>query len=391
VEELIRVVTDLVPRRDWQGLANEVQGLQQQQEALTDAREFFQRQLQELQQQIQSRPTRAQLVGLQGEVSDLQRQVQELPSPFDPTALRWELVKLVKTVNTLVPKQDFAGLAAQVQALQEQQAYQSQLETVLRQQLQVVQTHMEALLMQQADDLPTADLSISFAPRPAAPQGLQQHLPATIGNELQQVQERLQGLLLDPYHQDQIEPLLRQEFDRVNHQILQKKLEATYTFLLDPEQPEDERTMPLAHPREVDELSSRTALNEALATATNHLMLVLPWFGEGQVEPAILEQLEQFLQAGGRLDLGWCHRRESDRSRLLKPISQQWLTETPYEAALQKTLQTLLRFKRSYPSSFQFKILGVRESFAVVDAATAIIGLEDVLPQTHLFSRVGLR
>lgn len=391
VEELIRVVADLVPRRDWQTLANEVQGLQQQQESLTDAREFFQRQLQELQQQIQSRPTRAQLVGLQGEMSDLQRQVQDLPPPFDPGVLRWELVKLVKTVNNLVPQQDFAGLAAQVQALQEQQAYQSQLETVLRQQIQVLQTHMETMLMHQSDDLPTADLSASFAQRSTAQSGVQQHLQALIGSELRQVQDRLQGLLLDSYHQEQMERTLRQEFDRVNRQILHKDLEDTYTFLLDPVEPEDGRTMPLATSTKFNELTSYTALHDALDSAQNHLMLVLPWFGDGQVEPAVLERLEQFLQAGGRLDLGWCHRRESDRSRLLKPISQQWLTETPHQAALQQTLQTLLRFKRSYPSSFQFKILAVRESFLVVDAATAIVGLEDVLPQTRLFSGVGLR
>ncbi len=391
VEELIRVVADLVPRRDWQSLVNEVQGLHQQQESLTDAREFFQRQLQELQQQLQNRPSRAQLVGLQGEMSDLQRQVQELPPAFDPTMLRWELVKLVKTVNNLVPQQDFAGLAAQVQALQEQQAYQSQLETVLRQQIQVLQTHMETMLMHQSDDLPTADLSVSFAQRPTAQSGVQQHLQTLVGQELRQVQERLQGLLIDPGNQEQMELILHQEFDRVNRQILQKNLEDTYTFLLDPMEPEDSITMPLTAPAEFDELSSHIALHEALASAQNHLMLVLPWFGEGQVEPAILERLEQFLQAGGRLDLGWCHRHESDRSRLLKPISQQWLAETPYQTALQNTLQTLLQFKRSYPNSFHFKILAVRESFVVVDAATAIVGLEDVLPQTQLFSGVGLR
>lgn len=83
------------------------------------------------------------LASVQDQVNSLNRQFQKLPPPFDATALKDEVNELVKVVAELVPRRDWTVLAKDIQTLQRQQASQSEIEQLLRQDIQTLQTRVQ--------------------------------------------------------------------------------------------------------------------------------------------------------------------------------------------------------------------------------------------------------
>lgn len=136
---------------------------------------------------------------------------------------------------------------------------------------------------------------------------------------------------------------------------------------------------------------SQAVLEEALETTQERLILIWPWSSQCRLDQALLHKIETFLQQGRQLDLGWCHRADRNELRLLNSIYRRWETGLPQRAALQQTLHQLLQLKRAYPDQFRFKILGTHENFLVADQSFAVLGIDDALKTTTVFSDLELK
>lgn len=390
VTELVRVVSDLVPRRDWATVVQEVQLLQQQQESLAEANETIHRQLQDLNQQMQTRPSRANFITLQNQITHLNRQIQELPAPYDPTLLKQKLAALAKTVAERVPQQDFSGLVAQVKSLQQQQSTQAQAEVLLRREIQTLQEQLQWLMNETAGGVPVPQAATSRWDESLSSASWQDYLQTTLAVELEHLQQRLEMLPTDPEFRRQAEAGLQNILRSLNHQM-QEQMQATapgleYEFIFDGIAAYDD-DLGL-----VDGLrGGRTVLEEALLQTQQRLLLVLPWSSYYELDQTFLTHLEALLQRNCRIDLGWCHRDDHHTARFVQPINQRWQIQSAQQKRLQETLRHLLELKRRYPQLLQFKILGLQESFLVVDQSIAVVGITPSITGLAPFPEVKLK
>jgi tetratricopeptide (TPR) repeat protein len=370
VTELIRLVQDLVPRRDWLLLQTELQLLQQQQESQAQAEETLWRKIQDINQQLQYTPTKDYLAHLQQQIHQLSQQVQHLPPPFDLTSLHTEIQTLLTAVANRVPKRDLGGLVAQVNTLQHQQAFQTQVEAMLRQELTSLNQQLQALLQ----DSPSGAAAIETR---LPQQEFQSRLEQLLRVEFAQIGRQLQTLPAGAEFQVQVAELLHRELQSINQQLYEHPVGPHYEFVLDLPVGMRSRQSQMANPDGRVMHSSRSVLEEALELTEERLIVVLPWSGQTRLDPALLEKMEAFLQRGGRLDLGWCQQAERRTERFLAPINQRWQIYPPHKVELQDTLKLLLGLKRSHPETLQFKILGARENFLVSDYTYCVIGVDE--------------
>ncbi|MBD1913592.1 MULTISPECIES: tetratricopeptide repeat protein [unclassified Leptolyngbya] len=374
VTELVRVVADLVPKRDWSTLVTELQSLQKQQESQSEAEEGLRRKLQEISQQLQTRPTKSSLTSLQNQINHLNRQFQKLPPPFDPTSLKREVAKLLKVVSDMVPKRDFGGLVAQVKALQQQQEFQTRVEQTLRAELQALNDQLQNLMV----DGDAGSRSTGPA-TPPAQQEFQSRLEAMLHQEMAQISQQLSSLPTDGSEfQAQVEAVLRQELLEVNRQLQSYPEGPQYEFILDLKALAGAEGSS-GSPGQDELHNSRSVLEQALERSQERLIVILPWSSQVSLDDDLMGRMEAFLQKNRRLDIGWCHQADRTQERLLKPIHQRWQLHSDIQDDLQTTLQKLLHLKRTYPQVLQFKILGTRENFLVSDREYAVLGLEEAM------------
>jgi tetratricopeptide (TPR) repeat protein len=389
VAELIRVVADLVPKRDWNNLLSEVRTLQEQQETRNQAEETLRRKIQDLNQQIQGRPVKANLTSLQNQINHLNRQFQKLPPPFDPSSLKREVSELMKAVANLVPKRDWNALVAQIKALQQQQEFQKQFESTLNLELQDLSRQIQLLAVtpQQAVAETSEPEHVSVGPLPGADatqpqQEFQARIEDILQRELQALDQQLRTIPSSPQLQAQVEEMIYQELLDINQQLRAFPSKPHYELVFD--------FKSTAAQAQTGVSASRAVLEEALATTTERLILIWPWSSQCQLDDGLLQQLEAFLVRGGQLDLGWCHMAHRNEERFLSPINQRW-SINPIQQGLQTTLQKLLQLKRTSPNRFQFKILGTGENFLVSDRSFVVLGIDEALTATTVFPDMELK
>ncbi|MGG6296489.1 tetratricopeptide repeat protein [Leptolyngbya sp. AN02str] len=373
VSELIRLVSDLVPKREWLTLLNELQMLQQQQESQAQAEETLWRTIQDINKQLQNQPSHTSLTHLQQQINQLTEQVHQLPAPFDATSLSQEMSRLLNVVTDLVPRQDFGGLVAQVKSLQQQQAFQSQIESMLQSELNHINRQLRLLLTE-----PTSSDAQPLPPTPEPPEPTRefsQRLEQIVQREFAQLQRQLQGLPQGQAFQQQLEATVQRELLAINQQLLRHKVGPQYEFVVDFASPAAMTGQSLTNGLP----SSRTVLEAALEQSQERLVLVLPWLNHDGIDHGLVSKMQAFLAQGKRLDLGWCHHADRTTERFLAPINQRWQIYPLEQSNLHHTLKTFLELKRSHPNALQFKILGTRENFLVADRAYAVLGVDEAL------------
>jgi tetratricopeptide (TPR) repeat protein len=393
VAELIRVVADLVPKRDWNNLLSEIRNLQEQQETRNQSEESLRRKIQELNQQIQGRPVKANLTTLQNQINHLNRQFKKLPPPFDPSSLKREVAELMKAVASLVPKRDWNALVAQIKALQEQQEFQKQVESTLRRELedlsQQLQTFANAPAIANPPAIAPVESAVLEQDEPTLPelnltppqQAFQSRIEDILNRELQALDQQLRALPSHPELQMQLEDTLQRELLEINEQLRAFPAGPKYELVFDFE----------TAPSYSDTASSsRAVLEEALDVTQERLVLIWPWSSHCNLDDALLQKLEAFLAGGGQLDLGWCHTVHRNEERFLSPINQRW-SISAMQQGLQTTLQKLLQLKRTSPTHFQFKILGTGENFLVSDESFTVLGIDEALTATTVFPEMELK
>lgn len=376
VAELIRVVAELVPKRDWTNLVSEIRVLHQQQESQSRNEEMLRRKIQEVQEQLQANPVKTNLTSLQNQINHLNRQFQKLPPPFDSTSLKQEITELLKLVANRVPKRDWKTLVTQIKRLQEQQKFQAQVEETLRSELaeinQQLQTFVKDVQTGRRGALMEDETQI-IAPLVQPQRAFQARIEETLQRELRELGAQLAALPNEPEFQAEIEATLRQELLAVNEQLRAYQDEPHYELVFDFQ----------SSAQEWSSQGSRSVLQEALATSQERLILILPWSSQCALDSDLLQQMDHYLVKGRRLELGWCHQAARD-PRYLAPINHRWAIQ-PRQQELQETLRQLLLLKQRYPQNFQFQILGTSENFLVSDRQFAVLGTDDsLMAQTAL-------
>jgi tetratricopeptide (TPR) repeat protein len=351
VGELVKVVSDLVPKRDVAVLVNEVKALQQQQEILKQSLEAIESAALNLKRQFShSSPSRSGL-------------------PQDPlTLLGMNLEAANSSANSSNGKKSesspmAAGIYPEIQAMVASyfDNLRSQITTVQQFTQSLEQQHKQ--LRTQVNQLPQT-LDVVALQRQLHDLAETMTLPDSNTNSFQA----------------RIKEILHREFQDVN-QRLQVPTAPHYEFIFDLN----------ADMTDSDATSgSRAVLEEALEKTQKRLILILPWSSQCGLDATLMHKLETFLQSNKQLDLGWCHQADPDQDRFLSNINRGWV-DPRSQNQLQDTLNKLLLLKRTYPDRFRFKILGTGENFLVSDQSFAVMGIHDTLTTNTVLADMQLK
>ncbi|MBE9140426.1 tetratricopeptide repeat protein, partial [Nodosilinea sp. LEGE 07088] len=142
--------------------------------------------------------------------------------------------------------------------------------------------------------------------------------------------------------------------------------------------------LPVVTATEPQAMASRRALDQALDQATRRVLLVWPWASYVTIDDSLIKRFSQFLERGGQLEIGWCHRGDQHDGRLAWRISQRWGTESSQLQLLKAALNQLLPLRENYADRFKFRIMGTAESYLVCDSGGSA-------PPEHTYAIVSLK
>lgn len=347
VAELVKIIADLVPRRDLSSIVSEIKALHHEQEtlrqsiiAIETAALNFKRTFHDLPTAPEHQPLQAPINGKSSEQAELRL------TETDLTEQHAALTKIGAVSASVYPElQELAtnylgNLCTQLSTIQSFTTNLAQQQKQLREQLsQLPQTLDVVALQRQLTEL-------------------SQRIPVSEG-ALESFKIRVQDVL-------------QQELQYINQQL--QTISAT---------PHSELIFDFSPTTDADSIpGSRAILEQALETTQKRLILILPWSDQCELDEALFHKFETFLSQQRQLDIGWCYLGDRSEDRWLSRMQRGWMTDLAHRSQLQETLHKLLQLKRIYPDYFQFKILGTSENFLVSDATFAALGIADAFKTT---------
>ena len=421
VSELIKMVSDLVPKREWGALVAEVQALHRQQEMQAQVDDVMRQELKSLTTKLEHHSPAApmDLSAIRQQIQFLEQRLDDRPLPVDVSGLSNTVDRLVKTLKTVkttvqdtVPRKDWAALTTQLHNLQQQQQQQQEMAQLLRQELQQldqrlqdvpktpqVRSHVEQMLRVQLQELGQQlhrqlHQHDSRRVRPAMTlptNGNGDYAMPTAPSDSNDAHP-LEPVRTQEEFQSRIESMLRQELQDISQQLQSLPDGADYEFVFEMEPSTAMPETPPSEPVPTEAIANnRATLEAALAQTQTRLILIWPWSNQCDLDDALLGQFEAMLQRGCQLDLGWCHVADRTIPRFFSPINQRWAINPLEQGSLQHTLQQFLQLKRRYHEHFQFKILGTIENFFVSDQQYAVVGINDTLITQTAFPDLELK
>ena len=138
---------------------------------------------------------------------------------------------------------------------------------------------------------------------------------------------------------------------------------------------------------------SRALLEQALDNAQARLIVVYPYPNAQTLDEALIQKFRDFLDRNGCLDFGWGHLGDMSQGHTSRSIDRRRVIEPTQKGFLHKLLHQLTQLKRQYPTQFRFKVLGTDEHFLVCDRSYAVLGAQSVATASAVFPQaaVGLR
>lgn len=345
VAELIKIVGELVPRRDLSSIANELKVLQQQQDSLKQS-----------------------IVAIETAALNFRRTFHEFPPAVD------EAVD-TGTVNGEESEHstDWVRLGAVPSSVYpELQELATNYLDNLRLQLGTIQGFTTQLAQQQQH----LKEQLSQLPQTLDVVALQRQL-MELSQRIPDSESTLEAFKV------RIQDVLQQELHYINQQMQAVAATPHSELIFDFQPPDSELEQTI--------VGSRAILDQALETTQNRLILVWPWSEQCQLDDLLFRQLESFLHNGQRLEIGWCYLAERQEERLLSKIQRSWMTNQAERNQIQATLHQFLQLKRMYPEQFQFKILGTSENFLVSDQTFAVLGITDAFKTASPFPELQLK
>lgn len=138
--------------------------------------------------------------------------------------------------------------------------------------------------------------------------------------------------------------------------------------------------------------NTRTVLKQALEAAKSRVIVVFPYPDRATLDDELIQNFQAFLDRGGSLDIGWGHLGDEQAAQQARYIHDRE-TPSISKNFLRKILGQLTQLKRNYPTQFRFKVLGTSENFLVCDSTYSILGLHPVATACTAFPEmaIGLR
>lgn len=362
VHELIKTVSDLVPRRDFMVLSDRLQAFSQQQASLKEA-------LQNLQSAAMGQPTTKiltpQTASPEVEIAaqtqqNFQRQIDRLNNDLIALELRLNQGESPQQLQSTVQQ----SVTDYVSRLQAQIDYLAQVNQALSGQQQEIQQ-----LLQQLSGMP-AEGSLQGA----LPELSRQN---PLADQITSLNFRIE--------------LTEAQLDKVQQQLTQVDPQSSVQST---RQPTDQWIVDFqvgSNVRGQAASGSRRSLEHAIAQTQERLIVVWPWAESCELDELMVNQFRQLLVREGVLEIGWCHVGDRREGRLLAAISQRWKIESTQKQLLKQALNQLLPLKQEFPDQFKFKILGTDENFLVCDRHFAVLGVEPMQTGNSVFPRLGLK
>ncbi|MEB3292055.1 MAG: tetratricopeptide repeat protein [Synechococcales bacterium] len=359
VEGLMQLIGELLPRREFVRLVDELEQLRCQYDRLDEG-----------------------VAPLRTTGKILRRQVQTLAQMVQANAVhsgRWEqenpdsaaaFATLKTTVEALQKKMEHAPSEADLVSLQ------SQVDAVIANQLEPLKQDLTELQ--------------------EASQGLQQQQQSLYG-WINRLPEMLDFSSLRNQMKYLTDRMDRQE---VNIEELGLQLATVPSELQTPPPPDDWADYELVFDlqtsaEEPDSIpgNSRVLLESALKQAQSRLIVVFPYPDRTTFDRDLIEQFQTFLDQGGTLDIGWGYLGDGQQNSQPRYIHQRTSGNPSEKTYLQQVLSELTQLKRKYPTQFRFKVLGTNENFLVCDHSYALLGFQPIATRSMTFPKVavGLR
>ncbi|MCY7320863.1 MAG: hypothetical protein LH660_03450 [Phormidesmis sp. CAN_BIN36] len=139
--------------------------------------------------------------------------------------------------------------------------------------------------------------------------------------------------------------------------------------------------------------NSRALLDDALENAQSRLIVVFPYPDHTMLDASLIDKFRAFLDRKGHLDIGWGHLGNLHDSHLPHYIHDKSFIKSAEKRFLHTILSQLTQLKHQYPNQFRFKVLGTDENFLICDRAYGILGVHPIATTSAAFPEVavGLR
>lgn len=139
--------------------------------------------------------------------------------------------------------------------------------------------------------------------------------------------------------------------------------------------------------------NSRALLDDALENAQSRLIVVFPYPDHTTLDVSLVDKFKAFLDRKGHLDVGWGHLGNLHDSHTPHYIRDKSSAKSAEKRFLHTILSQLTQLKHQYPNQFRFKVLGTDENFLICDRAYGILGVHPIATTSAVFPEVavGLR
>lgn len=382
VGELIKAVSELVPKRDLIPLTSEVHELHQQQKLLQQAIAHLKgspvspKQFNEPLPQPDSHSAtlvltpEATLDQLDlPQVAELSRTLTSLSQEFTDLESRFNQLAKASTLADLYKEELRTEIQSEIQEVTT--AYVSNLQWQLATVQQFTQTleHQQKQLRDQINQLPQTLDAVAL-----------QHEVQSLANRVTEVEGDVMNA------QGKVGAAVQGRLDEINQRLQAMQTDASYELVF------DLKSSPTGQGREIARLSgSRAVLEEALKQTQERLIVICPWSNQCDFDDDLLQRFKVLLERKGHIDIGWCHLGDRNEERFLSNINQRWYQNPLGRGDLYQILNRLLRLKKLYPGQFGFKVLGTNENFLVSDRAFAVLGLNNVATTSPVFPELELK
>lgn len=366
--------------------------------------------------------TKSTLATLQDNISHFDRRLRQTPARGETHLLREEVAELIKAVTDLVPRREFNSLLGQIRELREQQA--ALQRATERAGLESAQTITAATTSAISEAAALEQLRAEFnalanqlhhlqtQPRPEVDvrgavtdylQDLQKQLTRLrsfthalawqqqeVGKQIRQFPQLLDAATLEQQVQTLTARLGLAE-DGVADVRQQVTTQLRWGLRNSPGARNSQLIWDWPGATGPEGQGSRAALEQAIQTAQQRLVLVWPWAEGVALDVGLVNQLQRLLRRQCRVDFGWCHGGEGRQLGWLRSVSQRWGQESQQKRQLRQALNQLLPLKQAFPDLFHFQVLGTLENFLVCDRTYAIVGLQPLQTQSSQLSQVALK
>ncbi|MEO0866961.1 MAG: hypothetical protein AAFY17_00670 [Cyanobacteria bacterium J06642_11] len=305
--------------------------------------------------------------GLEDRLKYLSQQVQQLTTEEQRSLLKEEVQQLVKTVTSMVSRDEFLRLSDQLTESTADKLILHELNTQASNRAEHLQHRLDTLEQR----LGTMTDSILEAVAETV-----DPLNNTDEGSIAHIQARLEAT--------------DEQLNQLTNAVLEAVAETLEPFQAGMIASNDNQWL-LDFGSSEKHSNSRQALEQLLRQARERVVLVWPWAENMALDDSLLQQFRQVLQRGCRLEIGWCHRGNTHGDPLLRLIDQRWRATGKNQGQLKHAFKQLLQLKQDYSNLFSFKILGTTENFAVGDTRCALIGMQPLPTQTSLFPMVHLK